>query len=45
MISDLNENVLEDEERKKLLCFAYQMNSSKMNTESMAVEVVGPTSL
>lgn len=45
MISDLNENVLEDEEIKKLLCFAYQINSSKINAESMSVEGVGPTSL
>lgn len=37
-------NVLEDEEWKKLLCFAYQMHSSKMNAESMAVEATGPTS-
>lgn len=44
MISDLNENVLEDEEWKKLLCLAYKINSSKMNAESMAVEGVGPTS-
>lgn len=41
----MNENVLEDEERKKLLRFAYQINSSHMNAESMAVEGVRPTSL